>query len=42
MASVKKGTLTSATERWKHLRFTKRAFWKAERSAYKSVIRQEV
>ena len=34
MASVKQGTLTSATEWWKHLRpFGKRAFWKRERRA---------
>lgn len=41
MASVKKGTLTAAKERWKHLRFTKQNFWKAERAAYKTLIRQE-
>jgi len=33
MATVKKGILTSSGEWWKHLRWTKRAFWKAERRA---------
>lgn len=41
MASVKKGTLTAPVEYWKHLRFLKKGFWKAERAAYKSVIRKE-
>jgi len=35
MASVKKGILTPAGEWWKHLRWTKRAFWKGERQAGK-------
>ena len=35
MATVKKGTLTSPPEWWKHLRWTKRAFWKRERKAAK-------
>jgi hypothetical protein len=33
MATVKKGTLTAAREWWKHLRWTKRDFWKRERKA---------
>lgn len=33
MATVKKGLLTPAGEWWKHLRATKRAFWKGERQA---------
>lgn len=33
MATVKKGILTSSPEWWKHLRGTKRQFWKAERRA---------
>ena len=35
MATVKKGTLTGAPEWWKHLRKTKRVFWKRERKAAK-------
>ncbi len=35
MATVKKGTLTHAGEWWKHLRWTKRVFWKKERQAAK-------
>jgi hypothetical protein len=35
MATVKKGMLTVAGEWWKHLRGTKRAFWKGERRAAK-------
>ncbi len=35
MATVKKGMLTRAGEWWKHLRRTKRAFWKGERQAAK-------
>jgi hypothetical protein len=33
MASKKKGVLTSAAQWWKHLRWTKRQFWKKERKA---------
>jgi hypothetical protein len=40
MASVKKNTLTSAGQRWKHLREWKRKFWKAERRAYKCAVRK--
>jgi len=40
MATVKKGTLTRATEWWKHLRWAKRAFWKRERKAEKVEIEQ--
>ena len=35
MATVKKGTLTAPPEWWKHLRKTKRVFWKRERKAAK-------
>jgi hypothetical protein len=35
MANVKKGQLTAPPEWWKHLRWTKRVFWKAERKAGK-------
>jgi len=41
MANVKKGNLTSARQWWKHLRWTKRAFWKAERQAAKAEARQQ-
>lgn len=33
MANVKKGQLVLAGEWWKHLRWTKRAFWKRQRKA---------
>lgn len=33
MATVKKGLLTPPGEWWKHLRWKKRLFWKAERQA---------
>jgi hypothetical protein len=41
MATVKKGMLTKTGEWWKHLRETKRVFWKGERQAVKKLIRQE-
>jgi len=41
MATVKKGMLTRAREWWKHLRGTKREFWKGERKAAKRVAREE-
>jgi hypothetical protein len=41
MATVKKGMLTTATEWWKHLRWTKRTFWKGERRAAKQLVRRE-
>jgi hypothetical protein len=41
MATVKKGLLTSAGEWWRHLRGTKRVFWKAERQAAKDVAKKE-
>jgi hypothetical protein len=37
MATVEKGTLTTSKEWWDHLRWTKRAFWKAERRASRMV-----
>jgi hypothetical protein len=36
MANIKKGLLTAPREYWKHLRWTKRPFWKAERKAAKT------
>jgi hypothetical protein len=33
MASIKKGIATAPKEAWKHLRWAKRRFWKAERRA---------
>lgn len=42
MATVKKGMLTKAGEWWKHLRSTKRAFWKGERRAAKRQIHREL
>jgi hypothetical protein len=39
MASAKYGTKTR--EWWKHLRWTKRLFWKANRKAAKRQIRDE-
>jgi hypothetical protein len=42
MATVKKGSLTSASEWWKHLRWTKRAFWKGERQAGKREAKEQV
>ncbi len=41
MATVKKGMLTVSGEWWKHLRWTKRVFWKGERQAAKQLARQE-
>ena len=41
MATVKKGTLTSATRWWKHLRWTKRVFWKGERRAAQQASKRE-
>jgi hypothetical protein len=41
MASVKKGHLTAAGEWWKHLRWTKRVFWKGERQAARTIARRE-
>jgi hypothetical protein len=41
MANVKKGLLTAPGEWWKHLRWTKRVFWKGERQAGKKLTRRE-
>ena len=38
MANVKKGQLAAAPEWWRHLRWTKRAFWKRERVADRNEI----
>jgi hypothetical protein len=35
MATAKKGQLAASPEWWKHLRWTKRAFWKRQRQADK-------
>ena len=42
MATVKKGMLTSAGEWWKHLRWTKRTFWKGERKAAERDAKERV
>jgi hypothetical protein len=42
MATVKKGHLTMAGEWWKHLRWTKRLFWKGERQAGKQEAQQQI
>ena len=39
MATVKKGMVTASPERKKHLNRTKRAFWKKERKAAKTVAK---
>ena len=41
MATIKKGHLTPAGEWWKHLRWTKRAFWKGERQAAKHDVKEQ-
>lgn len=41
MANVKKGNLTACPERWKHLDWWKRRFWKRERRAQKAAVRRE-
>jgi hypothetical protein len=41
MATVKKGMLTTTGEWWKHLRWTKRVFWKGERQAARQFVRRE-
>ncbi len=41
MAHVKKGYLVKAGEWWKHLRHTKRDFWKRHRQAEKRVAKNE-
>lgn len=42
MATVKKGYLTNAREWWRHLRQTKRAFWKGERQAGKQEAKTQI
>jgi hypothetical protein len=42
MATIKKGTLARPPEWWKHLRWMKRAFWKAERTAAKQDSKRQV
>jgi hypothetical protein len=41
MANVRKGILTAPREWWKHLRGTKRPFWKRERKAARKAVRKE-
>jgi hypothetical protein len=41
MANVKKGNLTAPPQWWKHLKWCKRTFWKAERQAHKDAIKKE-
>jgi hypothetical protein len=41
MATVKKGILTPPGEWWKHLRGTKRTFWKGERKAAADEAKRE-
>lgn len=43
MSHKKKGQLTTATERLKHLRkYLRRQFWKGERKAVKNMIRKDL
>jgi hypothetical protein len=42
MATVKKGVLITSGNWWKHLRFTKRTFWKGERQAGKGETKHEM
>lgn len=42
MANVKKGQLSPARQWWKHLRETKRWFWKAERQAEKTDVARQI
>ncbi|ACU60289.1 hypothetical protein [Chitinophaga pinensis] len=43
MAYKRKGHLTTATERWKHLRpLLHRIYWKKERKAGKTMVRLEL
>jgi hypothetical protein len=41
MATVKNGLMTSAGKWWKHLRWMKRPFWKAERRAAKTATKKD-
>lgn len=42
MATVKKGVLTRPPEWWKHLRWTKKKFWRKERRAAIRQIRKDI
>ncbi len=42
MATVKKGMLVRAGEWWKHLRSTKRSFWKRHRRAERDLAREDL
>jgi len=41
MATTKKEMLTATGEWWKHLRWTKRYFWKRERQAGRKIANSE-
>jgi hypothetical protein len=41
MATIKKGMLTPAGKWWKHLRRSKRTFWKGERQAATRAAKRE-
>ncbi len=40
MATVKKGIMTKAEEWWKHLRATKKSFWRLERRVKRDTRKQ--
>ena len=42
LATVKKGILVRAGEWWKHLRMTKRSFWKRHRRAEQDSVREDL
>ena len=42
MATVKTGILVRAPEWWKHLKATKRVFWKKHRKAEQRAVQQEL
>jgi hypothetical protein len=42
MANVKKGQLTSAPQRWRHLKDWKKVFWSQERMATKTLVDDEL
>ena len=41
MANVKHGNITAPKQRWKHLKWWARVFWKRERQAHKKAIQHE-
>jgi hypothetical protein len=42
MAQVRKGQLARPPEWWRHLRWSKRLFWKRERHPVQKAVRQEL